>query len=71
MKNDHAEAEYRQGVGWCFEILPPHYSRDETLHHGPNPPHVPLAPDNAPHPASCQCGGGYCVVRALLAERSR
>lgn len=65
------DLEFRKQVGYCYEILPPHISRDETLYYGPNPPHVPIAPEGGPHPASCQCGGGFCVVRALLAERNR
>jgi len=54
-----------QQVGYCYEILPPHISRDETLHYGPNPPHVPPPPkwDVMPHPASCQCG--YCIDRQM------
>ena len=27
-----------QQIGYCYEILPPHVSRDETLPYGPNPP---------------------------------
>lgn len=52
---------------WSFRPLPPREPESN-----PNPPHVLISSDGRPHPASCRCGGGaYCVVRALIAERSR
>jgi hypothetical protein len=35
-----SDDDHRRNVGYCYEILPPHISRDETLHYGPNPPFV-------------------------------
>jgi hypothetical protein len=69
MKHDHSEAEFRVGVGWCHEILPPHQSRDETLPYGPNPLYVPSSPnwEVLPHPASCQCS--YCIDRMMGRDR--
>ena len=60
-----SDDDHRRNIGHCYEILPPHISRDETLQYGPNPLPVPPPPnwETRPHPASCQCG--YCIDREM------
>jgi hypothetical protein len=69
------DREFWQQVGYCYEILPPHNSRDETVEYGPSPPQLPGPPSAAEihNWGLCGCRGGSpgCTYAIERAERSR